>query len=131
MLIVYVGTLSETYITNNRPTISGSNVLADVLNAIIPAMKAKTILLPILITIFIIAIAQIALADTVILPHRVIDARTLTVIDFEGLLARCSDARIVTFGEHHDDPATHMMELAILEGLYRHHPDIVLSMEMF
>lgn len=94
-------------------------------------MKAKKFLLPILIPIFFIALSQIALADTVILPHRVIDARTLTVIDFEGLLARCSDARVVTFGEQHDDPATHMMELAILEGLYRYHPDIVLSMEMF
>jgi len=71
------------------------------------------------------------MADTVIIPHRVIDTRTRTVIDFEGLLARCADARVVTLGENHDDPATHQIELAMLEGLHRHHPDLVFSMEMF
>lgn len=72
-----------------------------------------------------------AFADTVIIPHRVIDARTRTVIDFEGLLARCARARIVTLGENHDDPATHRIELAMLEGLHRHHEDLIFSMEMF
>ena len=72
-----------------------------------------------------------AYADSVILPHRVIDARTRTVVDFEGLIARCSEASVVTLGEQHDDPGTHMIELAILEGLYRYNPDIILSMEMF
>jgi uncharacterized iron-regulated protein len=72
-----------------------------------------------------------AFADSVILPHRVIDTRTHAVIDFEGLLARCSEAKVVTVGENHEDPATHQMELAILEGLYRYHGDLVLSFEMF
>jgi uncharacterized iron-regulated protein len=73
-----------------------------------------------------------AFAEEVILPHRVIDARTMSVIDFEGLLGRCADARVVTLGENHDDPATHQMELAVLEGLYRRHDgNVVLSLEMF
>ena len=72
-----------------------------------------------------------AFAGSVILPHRVIDCRTRTVIDFEGLLARCSRADVVALGENHDDPATHLVELALLEGLNRHNRNVVLSMEMF
>ena len=70
-------------------------------------------------------------ADSVILPHRVVDARTRTVVDFEGLLYRCSFARVVTVGENHEDPATHKIELAILEGLFRHRGSVILSLEMF
>jgi uncharacterized iron-regulated protein len=84
-----------------------------------------------LTTIFVVLCAIPVFANSVILPHRVIDARTHTVIDFEGLLARCADARVVTLGENHDDPATHMIELAVLEGLYRMQGDVILSMEMF
>ncbi len=72
-----------------------------------------------------------AFADSPILPHRVIDAQTQAVIDFEGLLSRCAGADVVTLGENHDDPATHLAELAMLEGLYRLHGDVVLSLEMF
>jgi len=96
--------------------------------AILPAMK-KTVFLAAITLILCLTLP--AVADTVILPHRVIDTRTMTVIDFEGLLARCSEARVVTLGENHDDPATHMIELAVLEGLLRVHGDVVFSMEMF
>jgi uncharacterized iron-regulated protein len=113
----------------------GGDVLIEVFGAENPSRSA--ILLPmnrtfLFTTIFLLLAWTLpAMADTVIIPHRVIDARTRTVIDFEGLLARCSDARVVTLGENHDDPATHRIELAMLEGLYRHHPDLVFSMEMF
>ena len=89
----------------------------------------RLLFLQTIITILLFAVP--AFADTVILPHRVIDARTKTVIDFEGLLARCADANVVTLGENHDDPATHMVELAILEGLARRHGNPILSLEMF
>ncbi len=91
-------------------------------------MKKTILLLTICISL---VWAMPAFADTVILPHRVIDARTMTVIDFEGLLSRCATADIVTLGENHDDPATHQIELAMLEGIYRHRGDVILSMEMF
>jgi len=81
--------------------------------------------------LFFAIMAAPAFAESPILPHRVIDAQTGTVIDFEGLLSRCAGADVVTLGENHDDPATHLVELAMLEGLYRLHGDVVLSMEMF
>jgi len=65
------------------------------------------------------------------MPHRIIDTRTESVVDFEGFLARCSDARVVALGEQHDDPATHVFELAVLQGLQRRRGDVVLSLEMF
>ena len=101
------------------------------INDIIAPMKTKLIILTTLSFIAILTMSTFANADTVILPHRVIDARTHTVIDFEGLLARCSEAQVVTLGEQHDDPGTHAIELAILEGLHRYHPYVILSMEMF
>jgi len=72
-----------------------------------------------------------ASAEIKLLPHRVIDGRTMTVVDMEGLVARCSLADVVAFGENHDDPATHIVELAILEGIYRYNPQVILSLEMF
>ncbi len=96
---------------------------------ILPSMK-KTILLSLIISVLLSALP--ASAELLIYPTRVIDARTHTVIDFEGLIARCADADIVTLGENHDDPGTHMAEFALLEGLWRYRGDnVVFSMEMF
>ncbi len=38
---------------------------------------------------------------------------------------------MVFFGEEHDDPATHRVELALLRSLGERHGHIVLSLEMF
>jgi len=89
----------------------------------------KLILITIILGAF--AMSVPASADSVILPHRIIDGRTQTVVDFEGLLSACSTADIVALGEQHDDPGTHLIELAVLEGLYRRHGDVIVSMEMF
>lgn len=72
-----------------------------------------------------------AMAREVILPHRILDYRSRTIIDFEGLLERCSKASVVVLGEKHDDPATHLFELAMLQGIHRMDSNIALSMEMF
>ena len=64
-------------------------------------------------------------------PHRVFDTHHKAFIDFEALLARLSDAGMVFVGEQHDDPATHRMELAILEGLARRRDSVVVALEMF
>ncbi len=67
-----------------------------------------------------------------ILPHRIYDMSTGEIIDFEKLLEVCSISDVVTLGEHHGDPATHRIELAILRGLNRHKDgEVILSMEMF
>ena len=64
-------------------------------------------------------------------PNRVYDTRHKRFIDFEGLVARLAAADLVFVGEQHDDPATHRMELAILEGIARRRDSVALSLEMF
>jgi uncharacterized iron-regulated protein len=64
-------------------------------------------------------------------PNRVYDTHHKEFIDFEALLARLSNTGIVFVGEQHDDPATHHMELAILEGLARRRDSVVVALEMF
>ncbi len=67
-----------------------------------------------------------------VLPHHVYDMSTGEIIDFEELLTRCAGSDVVAFGEHHGDPATDLIELAILQGLDRLMDGRVeLSMEMF
>lgn len=72
---------------------------------------------------------QVASASYV--PHRVYDSRKKQFIDFETLTGRLAAADLVFVGEQHDDPATHRMELAILEGVARRRDSVVLAMEMF
>jgi uncharacterized iron-regulated protein len=64
-------------------------------------------------------------------PHRVYDTRHKKFIDFETLAARLAKADIVFVGEQHDDPATHRMELALLEGVARRRDSVTLALEMF
>jgi len=64
-------------------------------------------------------------------PHRVYDTRKKKFIEFETLAQRLAAADIVFVGERHDDPATHRMELAILEGIARRRDSVVLALEMW
>lgn len=64
-------------------------------------------------------------------PHRVYDTKAKKFLDFETLVARLSAGDLVFVGEQHDDPGTHRMELALLEGLARRRDSIVVAMEMF
>ena len=64
-------------------------------------------------------------------PHRVLHAGTGAVVDFEGMLNDLARADVVFVGEQHDDPNTHRLELAVLEGLARRRADAVVSLEMF
>ena len=64
-------------------------------------------------------------------PHRVYDTRKKQFIDFETLASRLAAADLVFVGEQHDDPATHRMELAILEGVARRRDSVTLALEMF
>lgn len=65
------------------------------------------------------------------IPQRVYDADEKRFSDFEVMLAKLSRADIVFVGEQHDDPATHRLELAILEGFARRRAPVVVAMEMF
>lgn len=64
-------------------------------------------------------------------PHRVYDTKAKKFLDFETLVARLSASDLVFVGEQHDDPGTHRMELALLEGLARRRDSVVVALEMF
>ncbi|MDQ8155088.1 MAG: ChaN family lipoprotein [Gemmatimonadota bacterium] len=64
-------------------------------------------------------------------PHRVYKSNKKRFTDFESMLADVAKADLVYLGEQHDDPGTHRLERAALEGIGRRHPKVVLSLEMF
>ncbi|MBX3131841.1 MAG: ChaN family lipoprotein [Gemmatimonadaceae bacterium] len=66
-------------------------------------------------------------------PHRLYNTKTRRFGDLETLIKRiASEADVVYLGEFHNDPGTHVLQAAILEGVRRRRSDaIVLSLEMF
>ena len=64
-------------------------------------------------------------------PQRVFDTQKQAFIDFEVMLAETAKADVVFVGEQHDDPNTHRLETAILDGLVRRKVSPVVSLEMF
>src|SRR5262249_44162294 len=65
------------------------------------------------------------------IPQRVYDSNEKRFSDFEAMLADLARYDVVFVGEQHDDPATHRLERAILEGLARRRENIIVAMEMF
>ncbi len=64
-------------------------------------------------------------------PERVYDTRQQAFVDFEVMLAGIATADVIFVGEMHDDPNTHRLEAAILDGLQRRQRSPVVSLEMF
>ena len=64
-------------------------------------------------------------------PNRVFDTGSGKFIDFEVMLASLAKADVVFVGEQHDDPNTHRLEAALLDGLLRRKSPAVVSLEMF
>ncbi|MGH9845249.1 MAG: ChaN family lipoprotein [Blastocatellia bacterium] len=64
-------------------------------------------------------------------PQRVYDSGGKRFSDFEAMLADLARHDVVFVGEQHDDPATHRLERAILEGLARRRANLIVAMEMF
>jgi uncharacterized iron-regulated protein len=64
-------------------------------------------------------------------PQRVFDTRRQAFTDFEVMLADLARADVIFVGEQHDDPNTHRLEAAVLQGLLRRQVAIVVSLEMF
>jgi uncharacterized iron-regulated protein len=63
--------------------------------------------------------------------YRVVESATGQTVPFSAVIARAASADVVFFGEQHDDPETHFLEFALLEGLGQRTNGIVLSLEMF
>lgn len=64
-------------------------------------------------------------------PQRVYDSGGKKFADFETMLAELARVDVIFVGEKHDDPATHKLERAILEGLLRRKVTPTVSLEMF
>ena len=65
------------------------------------------------------------------IPERVYDTSRKAFSDFEVMLAELSRVDVVFVGEQHDDPNTHRLEAAILQGLLRRDTSATVSLEMF
>ena len=79
-----------------------------------------------------VAVASLGLAAQAgYVPERVFDGRRNAFADFESMLADLARADVVFVGELHDDPNSHRLELAILEGLARRRGDVIVALEMF
>ncbi|HXT70670.1 MAG TPA: ChaN family lipoprotein [Vicinamibacterales bacterium] len=72
-----------------------------------------------------------ALAAQSYVPNRVFDTGRGAFTDFESMAADLAKADVVFVGEQHDDPNTHRLELAVLEGLARRGRKVIVSLEMF
>jgi uncharacterized iron-regulated protein len=64
-------------------------------------------------------------------PERVFDSDRKRFTDFEAMLADLARADVVFVGEQHDDPNTHRLEQAVLQGLMRRRGELTVSLEMF
>ena len=64
-------------------------------------------------------------------PERVYDNAHREFTDFEMMLADVAKADVVFVGEQHDDPNTHRLELAILQGVARRRDGVSVGFEMF
>jgi uncharacterized iron-regulated protein len=70
-------------------------------------------------------------ASPAYVPERVFDTRRRTFTDFEAMIADLSRADVIFVGEQHDDPNTHRLEAAVLQGLIRRRVSVTVSLEMF
>lgn len=59
------------------------------------------------------------------------DTRTGEMISFETMLDRMLEARVVYFGEHHDDAEHHALQQRIFAALVARDPSTALGLEMF
>jgi uncharacterized iron-regulated protein len=71
------------------------------------------------------------LAPSAYVPERVFDTRRGAFADLVVMIADLATADVILVGEQHDDPNTHRLEQAILEGFLRRRVRVIVSLEMF
>lgn len=62
---------------------------------------------------------------------RAVELPSGTNVGFPALVQRALAADVVFFGENHDDPETHRVELGLLDAIGRSGRPVILSLEMF
>ncbi|MCR4341408.1 MAG: ChaN family lipoprotein [Gemmatimonadaceae bacterium] len=75
--------------------------------------------------------APVARAPEPAARYRVVATDTRRETTFERMAARLSGAKVVFFGEQHDDPRTHAAEVELLHALARSGRPVIVSLEMF
>jgi uncharacterized iron-regulated protein len=65
--------------------------------------------------------------------HRgqIIDLASGKDVSFDRLMGRASSRDVIFVGEIHDDPAHHLIEIQILQGLFARDPSLTMAMEFF
>lgn len=91
--------------------------------------KFRTIIL--MICLSALPISTLAQLESSYVPHRVFDTKEKRFSDFEAMVSDLARADVVFVGEQHDDPGTHRLELAILEGIARRRSNVIVALEMF
>ena len=84
-----------------------------------------------LLAIILLGLSISSFAQSSYTPHRVYDTKHKRFTDFEAMAAELAKADVVFFGEQHDDSATHRLEIALLEGIARRRPNVIVALEMF
>ncbi len=57
--------------------------------------------------------------------------KTSSISSFEQIIEELSRSRVIYVGESHTSYADHLLQLRLIEALYKHHPKIAIGMEMF
>lgn len=81
--------------------------------------------------LFSLPFSSFAQLESSYIPHRVFDAKEKRFSDFEAMVADLARADVVFIGEQHDDPGTHRLEIAVLEGVSRRRANVIVALEMF
>ena len=85
----------------------------------------------VLLSFAVVAIAQSSPhSNSGYIPHRVYNSGEKRFSDFEAMLAEIARVEVTFVGEQHDNPATHRVERAILEGLARRRGSVIVALEM-
>lgn len=63
--------------------------------------------------------------------YRIVAGDSRAETTFERMAAELARAKVIFFGEQHDDPATHAAEVELLEAIGRSGRPVILSLEMF
>ena len=86
---------------------------------------------PCLLAFIFLSLSISGIAQSSYTPHRVYDTKHKRFTDFEAMAVELAKADVVFFGEQHDDTATHRLEIALLEGIARRRPNVIVALEMF